>query len=176
MKNILQSDDKTTALNFQARLYVPTDAAEREKGFITAARTYATLSKKFSDSLSMTLSEVPQVNIFTKAGLGTSANKALLENMVLYEVTVKILGPVSLYIPIALQSAQYQNYQVGAKKNGALVHSLWTWPELGYEINDNHTVGLSFRSGDLASADLSKLTIGDGLSKGAAQLFWTGTF
>ncbi len=176
VKNVLESDDKSTSLNLQARLFTPTDSAERDKGFITGTRTYATLSKKFSDSVSMTLTSAPQLNFYSKTGFGTSANKGLLEHMLLYEVTLKIYGPVSFSMPILLQSAQYQNYQAGAKRNGALVNNLWTWPELGYAINDNHTVGLSFRTDNLAAEDLSKLTIGDGIDKGVAQIFWTGTF
>jgi len=100
----------------------------------------------------------------------------LLEHMVILDASVKIIGPVSLYLPIILQTAQYQEYKAGAKRNGALVNTLWVWPELGVEVNDNHTVGLSYRSANLASENLAQLTLGSGLEKGVAQLYWTGTF
>jgi len=164
------------ALNYQGRLFIPTDSDERDKGFLSSYRNYFTGTLKVSDALSLSASLAPQLTVYSKAGHGKSANKGLLENMVIVDATVKIIGPVSLYFPIILQTAKYQNFAAGAKRNDQLVHSLWIWPELGVDVVDNHTVGLSFRSASFGNDDLSGLALDKGINGGVAQLYYTGTF
>lgn len=172
VKNILVSDDKSLSFNYQGRLYTPNDPDEQAKGHITSLRTYLTVKKVFSPTLTMSLSEVPILHAYSKDAQNNSANKSLYENMMILDATIQIAGPVSLYFPIVYNLANYRNVP-GAKRSGAQTSLIYIYPELDIALNSVHTVGISYYSANLVKDDLSALTLGDGLRGGVAQLFWT---
>ena len=172
VRNILVSDDKSLSLNYQGRIYTPNDPNEQAKGHITTLRNYLTVKKTFSPSFSMSLSEVPILHAYSKDAQNNSANKSLFENMMILDATITIAGPVSFYLPVVFNVANFRNVP-GAKKSGTQSSLLFIYPELGVAINDKHTVGLSYYSSNLVKADLSAFSLGDGLKDGVVQLFWT---
>lgn len=175
VRNLLQSDDKSLALSYQGRLYTPTDTDEQAKGYVTSLRTYLSLTKKISNNFSLGLHEIPVLHAYSKSGFNGRANRALFENRLMLDSTIQIIGPVSLYVPIIYSLSTYQNHIAGAVNNNATTSTIFIYPELGVELSANHSVGLSYYSGNLVKGDLSATTISAGLSDGVAQLFWTAT-
>lgn len=165
--NLWVSADESWSLSFQLRQYLPTHGAKRDKGLVTFARHYFTMTKKFSDAFSLSGSVIPIYHIYAQPGVGTSANPAF-ENRFYLIADFDLGKGFSLSLPLMFHQNKARDY-AGAANSGAWTFVLWTYPELLYALTDKMTVGLAYYSDNLVAADLSGLTVGSGLEKGIVQ-------
>lgn len=171
VKNILTWDNDKFSLNYQSRLYLPVDEPTQKKEQILAARNYVYVSRKLSDSVKLSLYEIPIFFINNRAGVGKSANN-VFENRVYLIADYQITEKLSLSVPLMFHQTRKANYSATAANNNDWTFWVWTNPELDYAITDNYTVGLSYYndSESLMTSDMKKFQIGTGLESGVLQL------
>ncbi|MFM8268784.1 MAG: hypothetical protein ACKN9V_01235 [Pseudomonadota bacterium] len=167
---IFESKDKTLSLAYEGRLMVPTLGARREAGMITALRTYFILSKKLSESVSLTFLEIPIVHAFSQASHNGKANP-IVENRVGLQVSFNLSKDLSFSFPL-LWSATKMRVASGNKSSGAIENFVWINPELSYAVDSHYSLGMGYYdSSSLMSSDLSAFQIGEGLEDGVVQVF-----
>jgi hypothetical protein len=163
----LATTDFGLSFSYEPRVYFATNSAKRDKGMITVVRNYLKFKQAIAPGMSITLSEIPIVHVYDSAGTAAGANPTL-ENRVYLEYDYDF-GNFSFSFPIMLNSTKYRDFQVGAVNNNQTNHLLWIWPELDYNVSKNFTVGIAFRSDNLAQPDLKALTLKSGFENGVAQ-------
>ena len=162
--------ERAFSLGYEARVLLPTRAKFRNAGMITHFRNYLKLGVGLSKTVTMTLMEIPIFLFYNRAGSGNEANPSY-ENRLYFITDVTLWnGKITVSLPILFHSTRYRDYQLGAKNNATWSHFLWFYPEALYSLTPNSAVGLSFYTDNLAKADLSGLTLGDGFAAGVFQL------
>lgn len=171
VNNLLKWDNDQFSLGYQSRVYFPTDRAAQNRQQILAARNYFTVSRKVSDSLKLTVSEIPIFFINNRAGVGDAANP-IFENRVYLIADVQITEKLSLSFPLMFHQTRRANYSATAANNNDWSFWVWTNPELDYALTPNYTVGLSYYNDaeSLMTTDMKKFQIGKGLESGVLQL------
>ena len=155
-------------LSIQTRTYLPVTQASRDKGMVAIFRNYITLTQKVNDVFTLTLSELPIFHAYSVPGVNGKANP-VYENRVYLIGDFQLTEKLSLSVPLMFHQTKARNFE-GAANSGAWSYFLWTYPELTYETSSNTSVGFAYYSSNLVQADLSGLSIGDGLEDGVFQL------
>jgi len=166
------------SFSYQSRIYLPASQGSKDRGMIATFRNYLTLSQKVNDVVTLTLSDLPILPVYTGGGVGsgeTASANAYFENRVYLIGDFQITSKLSLSVPIMFHQTRYSNFSEGAKNNNAWTYFLWTYPEITYELTGNTSVGLAYYSSNLVKSDLSELTLGDGLEDGVLQLVFAAT-
>lgn len=169
INNIL-SDASGNSFSYEGRIYTPVDPRSRDKGFITALRTYLKFSHKFNNAFTLTAMEVPIVFAHSKSGFNGSANP-VFENRVYLVGSISFTDNLYLDLPIWFSQTRLRNYQAGAPRNNDWSYGVYVYPELTYLVNPNLALGIAYyNDGSLVNADLSGTSIGSGLDVGTTQL------
>ncbi len=150
--NIWNSPDETWSLGFENRLYVPTKSSARENGMVTVVRNYLNLTKKFSETLSVTASLVPIVHLYNRAGNGAGVDAAAnpaFENRIYLIPTITLAPRLTLSLPIFFHQSLSRVY-LGKSK---WTFDLWTWPELMYGLTENQSIGVAYVSDPLSTGN-----------------------
>jgi len=169
INNIL-SDASGNSFSYEGRLYTPVDPRSRDKGFVTALRTYLKFSHKFSNAFTLTAMEVPIVFAHSKNGFGAAANP-LFENRVYLVGSISFTDNLYLDLPIWFSQTRNRSYAPAGTQSNAWNYGVYVYPELTYLINPNLAIGLAYyNDGSLVNPDLSGLSIGSGLDLGTTQL------
>lgn len=167
--NLWKSADGSWSFGYQPRAYLPLAASDSDTGMVAIVRNYFNFTKKFNDTYSLTLSEIPIVHVFSKEGNDGTANGSF-ENRIYAILNVTLTDKLSFSLPLFFHQKKHRSYQAGAKNAGAWTYTVWTWPEITYQLTDAASVGFGFYSGNLIASDFSDLNIGGGLSENAYQL------
>jgi len=160
-------------LSFQNRTYLPVTQASRDKGMVAIFRNYITLTQKVNDVFTLSLSELPIFHAYSVPGVNGKAN-TVFENRVYLIGDIQLSQKLSLSIPLMFHQTKARSFE-GAANSSAWSYFLWTYPELTYELSSNTSVGFAYYSSNLVQADLSGLSIGDGLEDGVFQVVFGAT-
>lgn len=170
-KNIWQDAGQVFSFGFQSRTYLPFSVASQNAGMILAQRNYLEFAAKVSDTVTLSLSEIPIFHIYnrsaTVAADGTVTANPNFENRIYLTASFKVTDAVSFDMPLMLYLTEHRNF---AGVNGNTDWLLHIWPELRYALSPQHTVLLAFQGGNMLQSDGQKFTIGDSFSKGIIQV------
>ncbi len=173
VNNIWQNKESGLSLNWEPRLYVPTDGLKRDAGMITAVRNYVKIRKQLSSTAYLQLSDSPILHVYSSKGatvLGKIQANPFVENRVLLEAEVELfIKGLTLYMPIELQSVHFHSFG-GAANNASWGHNLSFWPELTYPVAKTIRMGLAFRTDNMIKPDFSATTISDAFRLGVTQV------
>lgn len=164
-----------TSLSYEPRLYLPVAQSKRDAGMVAALRNYVSLSQKVTDSVSITLFEIPILHAYNRSAVlsdGALTANPVLENRVYLLTSVNITDSLTFDFPLMLNSVRFAQ-SAGASKSGRLEHTLWIYPELSYKLDSTWTVGGAYYSDNLFKYENDEnmgLDIGRGLGAGVAQL------
>lgn len=175
--NVWESDDKVFSLSYELRPFLPTFKSRRDAGMITIVRNYAKFAAKVSDSVTLSLWEIPIAHIYNRSGNFNSAGEAVpnaaFENRIYFIADWSMSERWSLSFPLMLNSARLREF---GGKGGNWDHYLWIYPELDYAIDANYTVGLSwYNDAGFTKGDLSETTLESGFKNGVTQLVFRAT-
>lgn len=169
---------ESAQINFswESRAYFPTHAPERDAGLITALRNYAKLSFRATETLELSLWEVPIVHIYSRSGStgaeGPEANP-IFESRVYLSTNFSFFNKkLSFKIPLILQTIRHASFAEGAKHNNSWSHILWVYPELTYALSEKMSIGLGYYSENLIVDNFSKTSFSRGLQKGVTQFIF----
>jgi len=172
--NIYVNEAAGLSFSYEPRVYLPTNREKRDSGMVTTVRNYLKLKKSLSDTVFLSLNEIPIVHAYDRA-VGVKGANPTLENRVYLILDWNITDKLAFSFPLMLNSVKYRDAgpvtagsPVIAKSN-EVQHTLWIYPELTYAVTPNVSLGVAYYSDNLARTDLSALTIGDGLEKGVPQ-------
>jgi len=165
------SEDRTVFLTYEGRAYLPTFAARRSAGMLTAVRNYFTLGKKLNPVTTVSITETPVVHVFNQNAFSGKANP-LFENRMQAKVSFQLTDQLALGFPLIWQATKMRT-SLGASKSGVWDHYLWINPEILYALNTQTTLGLAYYDlGSLTKNDLSDLSIMEGLRDGVVQFIF----
>ncbi|MBI4403520.1 MAG: hypothetical protein HY537_05130 [Deltaproteobacteria bacterium] len=162
--------DDSLSLSYESRIFAPTWQPEIAQGNITRIYNKFTLSRKVNDSFTFSVAEVFMPQIFRTAGTIETGANPWFQNRVGLIADFQLSSKLSLSFPVLYYLTLYRDYMEGAANNNAMGSLVFIWPELSYALTPNVALALAFISDNLFTADLSKVTIGEGLKKGATQL------
>lgn len=167
--NLWVSEDGNTSLSYQPRVYLPTAPSFRDAGRITTVRNYLTLSTKYSDTFSLATSLIPIVHFSDRSGNGASPNP-MFETRLYVIPTINFTAQLSLSVPVMAHYNLSQNH-AGRQDN---TFTLWSWPELLYQLDNTNTVGVAYYTDNFLAgpAGSQSLDFGNGFGKGAFQLVY----
>ena len=174
--NIWKSQDESWSLGYQPRAYLPLTQADRDRGQIAVIRNYFTFSTKLSNSLSLSLIELPVVHLYNQAGYTNSDGEAtanpMIENRVYVVAGITLSDKLSLSLPLYFHATLNRGFS-GASNSGDVSFVLYTWPELTYTLTDNASLGFAFVTGNWVEPDLSGFTLGAAFEQTSAQVALT---
>lgn len=166
-----KSEDQTWFASYEGRAYLPTFAARRDAGMITAVRNYFTLGKKVTPYLTLTATETPVAHIYSQNAFGGKANP-LFESRFQFKATVNLTSQLTLGLPLIWQDTKMRE-SAGAAKSGIWDNYIWVNPEIFYALDSHYTLGLAYYDiGGLTKNDLSDLQIMEGLRDGVVQFIF----
>ncbi len=163
--NVYKSESVT--FGYEPRIYAPTRTAFRDAGGLTMVRNYLKLAYKASNSVTLTAMEIPILQFYNKAGVGTTANPAF-ENRVYLMADFDLGQGFAFSLPLFFHQTKLRTYSAAAN-SGQWDFFVYTWPELTYAVTENVTVGVAYQSGNLMTSSMGGFTFSDGLKKGAFQ-------
>lgn len=174
-KEVWQSPDKHLSASYQFRVITPVDKTKVQSGFITSLRNQFLLTYKFNDFVNVDLSYHPILHAYNKVGIVSSkgtlqANPAFDHQFVLQPV-IHPLNNVTVLFPLVYQVTHYRE-MVGATNSSSWKKFITFWPEVDYDINPMHTVGLAYYTDNLISEYGSGLNLSNGFKNGVVQLVW----
>lgn len=174
-KEFWQTPDKHLSASYQFRLITPTDSNKSNAGFITSVRNQFLLTYKFNELVSLELSYHPILHAYNKAGILNSkglpqANPAFDQQVVLQPVFHPI-NNVTVVLPVVYQLTHFKQMS-GASNSSSWKKFITFWPEIDYDINPMHTVGIAYYTDNLISEYGSGLNLSNGFKNGVAQLVW----
>lgn len=173
---ILTDESNGLSFGYSNRLYVPTASFDRDAGVISSFRNYFNLTKKFNDTVSVTLSEIPIFKLNARGGTGfgeTGRANPVFENRVYLTTDIQITDKLSFSMPVMFHQTRFADYRIDAKNNASWKFFVWTYPEITYALTSGTSVGLAYYSANLIQADLSGLDMEKGLTNGTVQLAFT---
>jgi hypothetical protein len=170
-ENLVQTDTGLS-LGYEPRLYVPTDPAKRAAGMVGALRNYVKLKQNLSDTVDLSLYEVPILHLYNTAGDQTnnSANPTWENRMYLILDVAFLDGKLNFSLPLMLNTTRTRDFSVGALNNNATFWKLWAYPELTYDFTSTFTAGVAFYTDNLIGDNFRWADFGKGIEKGAAQI------
>lgn len=161
------------SLNYEGRLYLPTNAQKRDAGMITAMRNYARFRAKLSPTLSLFVEEIPILHAYSQPGAivrGKAEANPIVENRVVLAAEWVFASQWKLFFPLTMRSTRYRDYAPKAKHNDAWAHKLYFWPEVVYALSPTLSLGAAFMTESLVKADFSDLNFAESLKRGTAQI------
>jgi hypothetical protein len=168
-------------LDYENRLYLPTDPAKAARGLIAGLRNYLTLTKRFSSRFAVTVQEMPIFYAFSRAGtpntnpaINGTAN-AWFENRVYIVPTVDITNKIVFSFPIMLWASRTRDFASNVFNSNRWMMTAMIWPELTYAIAPRTWVGVSYYSDNFVNAKQDGFDFASGLSKGVGQLLFRQT-
>ncbi len=159
------------AVNYQARLVLPTFGARREAGYVVGIYNQLSASVDLNSTLNLTVTMAPQFNHFSRASHNGKINSALV-NLGIVNLDVKLSEPLLFSFPVFFISTKSRT-AAGVAGSSDWSHLVVVWPELAYTLSSHHTVGLSYYSDSLVNSSFTQLTLANAFSKGVLQAFWT---
>ncbi len=170
--------DKDLTLEYESRLYFPTDPAKRANGLIAASRNYLTLIKKVNSKLQLIAQEIPVLYAYAQPGSadGKTANPIFENRLFLiasYDITPKLNFAFPLLMWVTFNRDFGSNTGSRAVQFVALI-----WPELMYQLAPTTSIGLSYYTGSLVKPDLSGLSLfgtDGGMTQGIGQFVFRQT-
>jgi len=177
LSKLYDNSDLGLSLSYQNRLYFPTSLSSQNAGMIAKVRNYVTLKKSLSSRVSLSVSELPILHLYSRAGNVTAdgpAANSVFENRVYAITDISITGDLSFSIPIMFHQTRSAKFE-GAANSETWSFFLWTYPEVTYAVTPNTSLGIAYYSGNLVAADLSGVAIASGLEKGVVQLVFGAT-
>ncbi len=174
----LWSNDSGMNLTFEPRMYLPTKEEEAKNGMVTALRTYFTLCQKLSEVVTLSISEIPILYSYSKAG-GTrdkkpSANPIVGNNV--YLVGAFNLGKgFTFSVPLYLYMKYNRSFASDTETSNRWVYKLHFWPELSYSVSESVKAGVSYRTGWLTNDKLGDFNASKAFNSGDAQVFISAT-
>lgn len=174
-KNLWESSDKHLALNYQLRLLTPTNSVKYAAGYRSSIRNQMSVSYSFTDNIKTDLSYNPIFHIYTQNGAVSSsgafnANPYFDHQLVLTQ-EFHPSEKLTLSLQLLYQLTTYRQ-ALGATNSGRSKKQLYFSPELDYELNPVHTLGVSFYTDNLISGYESGSNFSNGFKFGVAQLVW----
>ncbi|MFM8316024.1 MAG: hypothetical protein ACKOA8_17230 [Deltaproteobacteria bacterium] len=174
-KDIFKSSDNRLALAYQLRLITPTDRGKYSAGFRGAVRNQFLLSYSYNDFIKSELSYHPIYQGYVKSGrfdsTGTASANSYFDHQFIFNQEIHPAPKFTLYLPVIYQLTSYREF-AGAANSGRWRKKVVFWPELDYEINPVHMIGVSFYSGNLSSEYGSGFDFSEGFKNGVTQLVW----
>lgn len=166
----LLNDGNGLSLSYQNRAYLPVNEGAQKAENLLVIRNYFTLSKKVSEVVTLSVSEIPILYINGKAGVDDKANN-VFQNRIYLVADIQITEKLGFSFPLMFYQSRTANYADTAKNNNQWVHSAYIYPEFSYAVGANYNLGLAYyNSTSLIAGDLSGIQIGKGLENGAYQL------
>ncbi len=176
VNDIWVSASKKTTLSYQPRIYTPTDNSLSGRGFVATIYNALRLQTDVGSGVKLGIAEVPMFQIYSQNGFVNSkgANQAnpIYQNRVELTLDVALLKNLSFSLPIILDAMRNHEF-AGSTFGSSWQAKFWAWPEINYEINGTHTVGVGFRTDNLVAPNLTALTVGNAFSEGTLQAIWT---
>lgn len=181
INDIWSNSSSGTSLGYEPRLYLPLEQSMKDAGNVVRLRNYIVLSQKVTDSVTVSLMEIPILHSYNRAGVLDSTGKGsanpAFENRVYLLTSVSLTGSLSFDFPLMLNSVRSATFQNAdgslAENSGRLSHKLWIYPELSYQVDPTWTVGAAYYSDNLLDykgGDYQGLDLSTGLEQGVAQL------
>ncbi len=161
------------SLSYEGRAYAPTYAKRRDAGMITAIRNGFKLKKGITQSLNVSIEEIPIVHLYSQPGSVTgkkSAANPAFENRIYFNVEYFPFERVKLLVPLQLSSTRYRSYFTNALNHDQWGHYLGIHPELTYALTPQVNVGLAYRSENLINSDFSNFNTALGFKTGVTQM------
>lgn len=183
-EGIWSSGDGTKFLALEGRVNLPTSPTLRRASFLAGLRTDMRLDLALAPGLWLTLREAPSVAFYERNGYfeedadGSFYDVAnpWLANLTAMELYWEVTPRLALFVPLGLTLTKHRSFRADAESNGAWSGFLNTWPEITYRVTPNAYVGLSYRTENWLTADLSGLQIGEAFAQGAAQAVFGASF
>lgn len=177
-RKIWQSANKDTHLDFDARMYMPTQPGARGNGFVVASRNIFSLTHMVNSKLALIVQEIPILYAYSQPGdkAGLKANP-VFENRLYLIASYDITPKLNFSFPLMLWGTLHRNFGNNLRSNG-MEFFAGIWPELLYQVAPTTWLGLSYYSGNLVKADLSDLNFfgkDGGLTQGIAQFVFRQT-
>lgn len=165
----LWSNNSGTSLTHQPRIYLPTASSKRDAGMITAVRNYLILTQKFTESMSVSLYEVPILHVYSRAAAtGVKANP-VAENRVYLGFNANLTNALSFEFLIMEFSTRTASVS-GAANSAAWTHLVAAYSEIMYSLSPRVAVGAAYESANngtsLMTPGLGGFQISDGLKDG----------
>jgi hypothetical protein len=174
-KDILKSKDEKWIAAYQLRLLTPTDSTKVKAGYLTTIRNQFQISYKYNDFIKTDLEYRPMVHVYNRASVqgsdGTVASNPAFDHQFVLNQEIHPAEKLTLYLPVVYQITTFRQ-EAGAANSGRWKKLMIFLPELDYEINPMHTIGISYYTDNLISAYGSGLNLSSGFEKGVVQLVW----
>jgi len=177
LSKIYESRQQDITLDYETRVYMPTNPARRAAGMITAWRNYATFTKKFSPTFSLITQVIPIVYAFEVSGRNGAANP-VFDSRLYIIASWDITSKINFEFPLMVWATRYQRHAIGAVHNDLWGYTAVIWPTVMYSFSPKTQVGVSYYSGSLIKDDLSSGSIfgaDGGLTQGVTQLVFRQT-
>ncbi len=174
-KEIWQSPDKHLSASYQLRLFTPTSQKKFQEGYITSVRNQFLLNYKFNNFVSVDLSYHPILHVYNKAGSldskGLWQASPSFNHQWIFQPVIHPAANFTFVFPVVYQVTQYKQF-AGAANSQKWKKSLSFSPELDYEVNSMHTVGIAFYTESVMSEYGRGFDFSSGFKTGTAQLVW----
>ncbi len=173
--NIWQSEDKHWSAAYQLRVFAPTTSSKYKAGHYTSFLNRLNIAFKLNDYFKTDLSYAPILHGYSKAGMINStgvgtANPAFEQQFILNN-EFHPAANFTFSLPIVYQVTNNRQF-AGAANSDKWKKSLSFWPELDYDINPVHTVGISYYTDNCISSLGNGFDLSNGIRQGVVQLVW----
>lgn len=173
--NIWQSEDNRWTAAYQLRFLTPTTTSKYKAGYYTSFRNQFNIAFKLNDYFKTDFTYTPILHGYSKAGTIDStgisnANPAFEQQWVLNN-EFHPAANFTFSFPIIYRLTNNREF-VGAANSNKWKKSLSFWPELDYDINPVHTVGISYYTENCISSLDNGFDFSSGLKQGVVQLVW----
>jgi hypothetical protein len=152
--NIWTNAPAGLAFSYEPRVYLPTDLDKRNAGMVSTVRQYLKLTKVVNDNFSLTFIETPILMLYNNAGYqkadGTATANPFFENRVYLVADINFTKDLALSVPVIFNNTRFSAY-ASSGYGDTWINTLWTYPELTYNVNDHLTVGMGYVSENLLS-------------------------
>lgn len=175
LRNVWKNVAGDLSLDYESRLYMPTNYARIPSGFQTMWRNYVSLTKKITSKVAITVQEIPIFYGFNRAGdtgdgIRRPSSSTVFENRVYIIPSWDITSKLNFSLPILL-GMSFKHSIPGALDRSYLA---MIWPELMYQVGPKTSIGLSYYSESFVNAQ-NVVDVSAGLATGTGQLVFAQT-
>lgn len=168
----LWSNNLGTSLTHQPRVYLPTASLKRDAGMIAAVRNYLILTQKLTESMSVSLYEVPILHVYSRAASTAVKANPVAENRVYLGFNANLKNALSFELLIAELSTRTASVS-GAANSAAWTHLVAAYSEIMYSLSPRVAVGVNYETANnntsLMTPGLGGFQIIDGLKDGIVR-------
>ncbi len=161
-------------LDYEPRVYLPTDPEKQAHGMFGLTRQYLKLGRKLGENFAMNFWEVPILHGYTSNGYadatGSHANPVFENRFFLMPEIMFLKGKIDITLPLIWGATRYRAFSEEVENDNAWGHKLWVNPEIVFMITPNFGLGLAYESQNLMSADFSEFKFSEGFSTGTSSL------